>query len=193
MSKEEVKVLKQKLGDAAKGIDALASAIQTITGLVEKYLPGEDEPPPPPPPPPDDIPLDKVRFLHADRKVLNWPQTSTLESVKVDLRRNKISLKHTHARKWPAGRAVGEMLYGNPWVILNHNNRWYAATWEWLRPGQFVKAARSVAGDHIKKREIPKGWRPSKGQLLGFFVSTLARGRERTVNERTNIVTVTWP
>jgi hypothetical protein len=191
MSREEdLRMLKQNLDDAAKGADALASAIQTITGLVEKYLPVEGAPPHPLPP--EDLPRDEVKFLHAGREVLDWPQTSTLQDVSIDLRANRISLKHTHASKWPTAEALGEMLYGNPWVIFNFSNQWYAATWEWLRPGQFVKAATSVAGDHIKRREIPNSWRPSTGQLLGFFVSTLARGKERTVNERTNIVTVRW-
>jgi hypothetical protein len=38
-----------------------------------------------------------------------------------------------------------------------------------------------------------EGWEPKSGETYGFMVSTLARGQERTVNERSNVVLVKWP
>ena len=89
----------------------------------------------------------------------------------------------------------------NPWVFvwvadLGHlGGTWYAATWEWMRPGQTCKNRLSVAGDHIKQSPFhpTSGWRPSSGEELYFMVSGLARSSERNNSERSNVMRVVWP
>ena len=51
---------------------------------------------------------------------------------------------------------------------------WYAATWEWLRPGQTSKPTSVVNGAHIKKSPL-QDFRPVSGETYGFMVSGLAR------------------
>lgn len=82
-------------------------------------------------------------------------------------------------------------LNANPWIFINKNNQWYAATFEWLRPGQMAKQKRAVNGDHIKQSPF-WNWSPKAGIVYGFMVSGLARDGRRNVKERTNIVFMEW-
>jgi len=95
----------------------------------------------------------------------------------------------------PVGGTVtinGVPVAANPWVFVNLSGHWYAATWEWMRPGQVTKSRKAVNGDHIKQPPLAS-WSPSTGETLYFMVSGLARGSERNVNERSNLIKVTWP
>lgn len=85
----------------------------------------------------------------------------------------------------------GVAVAANPWVFVNLGG-WYAATWEWMRPGQVTKARKAVNGDHIKQPPLAS-WSPRTGETLYFMVSGLARGSERNVQERSNLIKVTWP
>jgi hypothetical protein len=104
-----------------------------------------------------------------------------------------IELNYDKARVWQGVNDVGAVVNANPWVIFDLNGKRYCATWEWLRYGQTSKSARAVAGDHIKRKEVPNDWKPASGERVGFFVSGLIRGNSRNVSERTNVVWVTWP
>ena len=86
----------------------------------------------------------------------------------------------------PIGNVVA-----NPWVIVRYNGKYYASTFEWLRPKQKIKDKRCVAGDHIKRKPLRK-WKPKKGDILYFFVAGLSRGNKRNEKVRTNIVAVEW-
>lgn len=128
-----------------------------------------------------------VRWLHTD--VSSWEETARL-SVKVG--GSQIDLDYDKASTWPTGQDVGLELVANPWIFVKRDGVWYAATWEWLRPGQCSKSRRAVAGDHIKQSPL-QDFQPRSGERYGFMVSGLARGGTRNVMERSNLVWVTWP
>ena len=86
-------------------------------------------------------------------------------------------------------------MVGNPWIFIWEDEQWYAATWEWLRPGQTCKALSSVAGSHIKRAPFGEhsGWVPTSGQTYYFMVSGLARNAVRNIEQRTNVLPFVWP
>ena len=138
--------------------------------------------------------LSEVTWLHTD--VSGWSVAADLASVSFE--GSDICLNYDKADEWPvvnAASAGNVDVVGNPWVFIWHEERWYGATWEWLRPGQTCKAQSSVAGDHIKQAPFDEasGWVPDSGQTLWFMVSGLARSSERNVEERTQPVQVIWP
>ncbi len=130
----------------------------------------------------DAINAGSIHYLHAN--VSGWPITSSL-SVSIG---STVNLKYNKANVWPARNGVN----ANPWIIVNLDGRWTAATFEWLRPGQTSKPASVVEGGHIKRAPL-NNFRPRSGETYGWMVSSLARDGTRTVNERTNIVLARWP
>ena len=126
-----------------------------------------------------------VRFLHTD--VSGWPVTASLHASVG----GTINLPYSKAKVWPAVDGVN----ANPWVFVNLDGQWYAATFEWLRPGQTSKPKGVLdgsMGDHIKVAPL-SSWRPHSGERIGLMVSGLARTKMRNVQERSNVVMVTWP
>jgi|GEM_PF-671470 len=142
------------------------------------------------------VELNQVTWLHTD--VSGWPITSQLT---VRFEGGVICLEYDKANVWPPveiPRNSGDgtvAVVANPWVIMDYNGQWYAATWEWLAEGSTCKNMTSVAGDHIKQyAHIPENWRPTSGQTLYFMVSSLARFTQiANVQERTDIVELVWP
>ena len=145
-----------------------------------------DMPLPEPPPPV----LSQVVWLHHD--VSQWSVTATLSPV--TFTSNQICLPYDKADVWPVDPS---QVVANPWIFIYHRQeqRWYGATWEWLRPGQTCKFLHAVAGDHIKQPpfDAASGWVPTSGEVYYFMVSGLARLSERNVMERSNLVRVVWP
>lgn len=142
-------------------------------------------------PVPTEIPaLSEITLLHAP-DVFDWPATSQVTDASTT---GDICVFHTMAGKWPTFQdepefPVGE---GNPWVIAEVNGRWFAATYEWLRVGQQCKGVtQDNWGPHTKKAPLDS-WRPQRGELIGLFMSTRARDRGRTSNERTDVVWVKY-
>jgi len=135
--------------------------------------------------------LDTVIWLHAD--VSDWSETGVLSSVYVS--GDQFCLDYDKADVWPIYESDGTEVVGNPWIFIWQDETWYAGTWEWLRPGQICKAIDTVAGATIKVApfEEDSGWVPTSGQTYWFMVSGLARWSERTVEERTNLVSFVWP
>ena len=72
------------------------------------------------------------------------------------------------------------------------DEQWYAATYEFYRPGQACKEifAENI-GVHTRTSPM-RDWTPQDGELVGFMVSGLARHRSRTVRRRSNVVLVRW-
>jgi len=138
--------------------------------------------------PPD---LDEVIWLHTD--VSDWAVTSVLSSVTES--GTSICLEYDKADEWPIHEVGGTEVVANPWIFIWQDDVWYAGTWEWMRPGQTCKSMSSVAGSHIKVAPFPEhgGWEPTSGQTYWFMVSGLARWSERSVAERTNLVSFVWP
>ena len=127
-----------------------------------------------------------VKFLHTD--VPSWPVTASLHA---SVGGGTINMPYSKAKVWPAVDGVN----ANPWVFVNMNGQWYAATFEWLRAGQTSKPGGVLdgsKGDHIKVSPL-NGWRPRSGERLGLMVSGLARTKMRNVQERSNVSMVTWP
>lgn len=136
---------------------------------------------------PSPINLSSVKFIHTN--VSGWAQTATLS---VRFSGNNIVLTNSKAKDWPGRDTAGAFVNANPWIFVNRNGQWYAATWEWMRVGQTSKSKRAVNGDHIKASPL-NDFVPVSGETYGFMVSGLARTNVRNVNERSNIVMVRWP
>ena len=127
-----------------------------------------------------------VKFLHTD--VSSWPVTASLHA---SVGGGTINMPYSKAKVWPAVDGVN----ANPWVFVNMNGQWYAATFEWFRAGQTSKPVGVLdgsKGDHIKVSPL-NGWRPRSGERIGLMVSGLARTKMRNVQERSNVSMVTWP
>ena len=138
----------------------------------------------------DQFDLSQVIWLHHD--VSNWPITSTITNVTIG--NPPICFPHSMAGGWPKVQAGGTTVEGNVWVIFQVDGQWYAATWEWLRPGQTCKGLKgSDLASHIK---VAPGdsWSPKSGETVYFFVSTPARfGPQGPKNERSNVFCTIWP
>ncbi len=151
------------------------------------------KPEPNPKPAPGPVPpiakdFSNVTWLHSN--VASWKETSVLRSV--DITASHIKLNFDKTNVWPGKNHVGANVNANPWVFIYRNNRWYAATFEWMRVGQTAKGRNTVNGNHIKKAPL-QNFVPIKGEVYGFMVSGLARDAVSNVQERTNIVMVGWP
>lgn len=179
----------------------------TVAEIATLPLADTHTPPPPPPPPPsvpeptpepapmpvavDEIDLSAVTFLHTD--IREWPITSKLTDVELPERGKRgVRCKHTKAGKWP----VSEGAEGVLWILAQIGGRWYAATCEWLRPGQTFKPTLDAEniGAHTKVEPLAS-WTPQPGEIVGLMVSTTG-GREKkrhTVPERSQVVRVIWP
>ena len=127
-----------------------------------------------------------VKFLHAN--VSDWAVTASLSA---SVSGSSINMPYSKSKVWPAVDGVN----ANPWVFANIGGQWYAGTFEWFRYGQTSKPKGVLdgsMGDHIKVSPM-SGWRPSSGERIGLMVSGLARTSMRNVQERSNVVMVTWP
>ncbi|HEY8241679.1 MAG TPA: VCBS repeat-containing protein [Kiritimatiellia bacterium] len=125
-----------------------------------------------------------VEWLHTD--VSTWKQTAKLT---VSLTSSQIILNYDKANVWPPV----DGLVGNPWIFVpKTGGGWYAATFEWMRPGQTAKSLSSVDGSHIKKEPL-QNFKPVSGTWYGFMVSGLCRDSKRNVYERSNVYMLKWP
>lgn len=132
-----------------------------------------------------DIPAG-TSFLHAD--VSSWPVTAKLQA---SVSGGQIRMPYDKTKSWPGIDGIN----ANPWIIVNLDGQWFAATFEWLRVGQTSKPVGVLdgsKGDHIKVAPL-SSWRPRSGERFGFMVSGLARAQSRTVKERSNVSWVVWP
>ena len=143
--------------------------------------------------------LSRVTFLDG-AEVKDYPETSKITKVKIT--DTSITIEHTMAGKFP----VHDGVEGNPWVIANIKGKWYTKSYEWLRPGQTVKALGAKTGGptvaeqigpHIKTEPL-KSWVPKSGEKVGFFITTLARhGFSKYVptkdRARSDVHWTTWP
>lgn len=181
--------------------ETLSSIRQTLVDLrkprVDLSKPAAQPTPPPPPvetlPVQDAIDPKTIAWLHGD--VSHWAITSDLTEVRLPAPgQSGIDFRHTKAGKWPAAVVDGTTVEANPWVIAKIGGKWYAATCEWMRPGQTFKPVlnRENLGDHTKVSPL-SSWDPQPGEQVGFLVSGLVRNGARNIAERTQIVLVTWP
>ena len=120
----------------------------------------------------DQIDPRAVTYLH--RSIADWPVTSTLTSVTLN---NGICFPHSKAGQWPQSQFGEIQIEGNPWVFAQVNGRWYAATWDWLRPGQTCKGERveDLGLHQIRIPPLDGSWVPNQNTPLCWAVSTRAR------------------
>jgi hypothetical protein len=174
---------------SASGTEQLVARSGDATASLSLSIAQEAAPPAPPPPggggSASSIDLNTVTWLHTN--VSRWAETSRITSTSIG--NPPICIEHTKAGRWP----VKDRLEGNPWVFVNLNGRWYAATYEWLAPGQTCKGIHAGnIGSHIGVPPL-SSWRPKSGEVIGLMVSARARSGGDTVAERSNIVMVRWP
>ena len=138
--------------------------------------------------------LDEVKYLH-HAGVKDWPVTSRLEVL---VNANHIQLNFDKTNDWKTSTIRHNSgtknidVNANPWIFVNVNGTWHAATFEWMVPGGTTKGRYSVNGDHIKQPPLAD-WSPKAGETYYFMVSGLARSGPEGSQERTNIVPVQWP
>ncbi len=140
---------------------------------------------------PDD--LSDVNFVH--QNISSWPVTSQLD---VSINSSTITLDYDKKNTWP-NRTVPNLCSGcnaNPWVVVNFDGQWWAATFEWFRFGQTTKPISVLHGDHIKGGPFGFTWQPRVGETYGFMVSGFARFPPSVApynaQERTNIQLYKW-
>ncbi|MFT5353112.1 MAG: hypothetical protein ACI9KE_000310 [Polyangiales bacterium] len=179
--------------EADAGSDANVLADVPGTGLDVGVEPDAFAPEPDAGPmgPVDEIDFSTLIWLYPD--ISGWEITSELN---VSFSGSSICLEYDKKDEWPIVQAFGTTdVVANAWVFAQSSGQWYAATFEWMRPGQTCKAQAAVEGGHIKRNPFEaEGWTPESGEELYFMVSGLIRNPSYSnVMERTNIVRATWP
>ena len=126
-----------------------------------------------------DFSWDKVRWLNS-HNVSCWPEASNITSV--DVRQSgQICIDHTKKGQWPPiptsqifSNGGPDPTEGNPYIIVKIDGVYYAATYEWLRPGQVCKlgfagplsityASEDSLGKHTKRHPL-QDWEPQGGR-----------------------------
>ena len=143
-----------------------------------------------PTPPEPEFPVG-TKWLHYD--VSAWPVTTKMTA---SFSGGNVNVPFDRTSVWPTKNADGPV-NANVWAIVNVNGKWYAATWEWLRPKGTSKSMKKLLktggeGDHFKVAPL-NAWKPKSGEKIGLMVSGLARGKDRNVQERSNVEWVVWP
>lgn len=179
---------------AAGAVDVLVQTESTSATLVNGYTYTAPPPPPPPPSDPSNINLNQVTWLHTN--VSSWAQTSTITGVSIG--GGLICVYHTKAGQWPLSSLGNEDpidVEGNVWIFAYLGGKWYAATYDWLRPGQECKnvTGEELGVDQIRIPPLDENWEPHSGDLVAFMVSTRARDHVRAGEERTNVHVMRWP
>ena len=141
--------------------------------------------------------------------VFSWRQTITLHRVSFGRSPNtswyqnvQVQFPCSKPTPWVYNREWNAI--GNWWLIQNVNGTYYATTMDWFPNTDFVNNwAPGVFWEHLsngylfgsKKKSTP-GVAPMvyrKGEQYGLMVTTPARHKVRTTNERSNIVLFTMP
>ncbi|MDD4349300.1 MAG: hypothetical protein PHF70_09330, partial [Opitutales bacterium] len=141
--------------------------------------------------------------------VFSWRQTITLHRVSFGRSPNtswyqnvQVQFPCSKPTPWVYNKEWNAI--GNWWLIQNVNGTYYATTMDWFPNTDFVNNwAPGVFWEHLsngllfgsKKKSTP-GVAPMvyrKGEQYGLMVTTPARLKVRTTNERSNIVLFTMP
>lgn len=171
------------------------------TCLVAELAPpfaADPVPPPIPPVPEPPMPTPYADFrwdactIHRDAPDLGaWPITSTL--TRVATIGDTVVVDHTQAGRWPIVPYEGIVVEGCVWTVAWIDGQWRAATWDRLRPGQTEKTMGADEYQQGYALDTPGWWVPQPGEVVGYLVSTPARGDERgPVNERSGVAWVRY-
>ena len=144
-----------------------------------------------------DFSWDKVKWVR-DADVSGWEESSEVTSVEVKSY-GAICIDHTEKGQWPERPAQKDgdvIVEGNPWIIVKMDGKYYASTYEWLRPGQVCKlhelktkgGLQKLYEDALPDLTAIKNWTAKGGDVVGFMVSGLARHKvSPNTRKRTNI------
>jgi hypothetical protein len=146
----------------------------------------------------DQIGASAITWLSpASTNVSSWTITSTVTDVVQS--GDQICVNHTKAGQWPLADifGTGPVIEGNILIVAQFGGKWYGAGFDWLGQGRTCKTmpANEYGRDQIRVYPMDASWAgPRAGDQIGLLVSTPSSDRipMRTVNERSNIVVVTW-
>jgi len=148
----------------------------------------------------DDFDENNITWLHTD--VSGWDVTSTVTDAHINY--TELCVFHTMAGQWPEvlGIFPGEPeapMEGNIWIIARITGVWYAATFDYLRPGDECKYEDfSPAGEGPGPSTfgaVPLStWIPRPGEPVYMFMSTVARHKPLgPLHERSDYRRMLWP
>jgi hypothetical protein len=189
--------LTAEFGDEFGGLTRETIRVTVVAATAPGPAPGPSPGPSPTPTPSpggggDEIDPSQITWLHRD--VSRWSITSRITSVSITS--SEICVDHTGAGRFPTSRFGTIDVEGNVWIVAQFNGRWYAGTYDWLRPGQICKAVTGgeLGRDQIRIPPMDASWPgPRSGEMVGFIVSARARDDVQAGAERTNIKLVRWP
>jgi hypothetical protein len=146
----------------------------------------------------DGIPVGDVTWAYKD--VTGWKVTATLSNTTVTPSNPAptICWDRSYPSTWPLDTNKGK-IDASMWVIGQVDGKWYGSVWEGVVPGTHqCSTTEAKPGDapFIQTGTGPlNAWHPKSGDKVGFMVSTIARGGTpaSSPNERSQILTVTWP
>ena len=163
-----------------------------------------DPTPRPDPNNPDAPPSSNIVWLHTD--VSQWAETSQISKVEIQ-QNGQVCIYHSKAGQWDAqsnvDSTITEPVEGNAWVIVPIGDKYYAATYDYLRDGQpcHTLDAENITNLYHSDKSLGKRtgeepldqWVPLAGDTIAFMVSGLARNDKRNIQERSDIIRVTLP
>ena len=157
----------------------------------------------------DDFDEDNIIWRHGvgaafqeSGHVADWDVTSTVTGTYIDYER--LCVYHTKAGEWPEVTGIfpddpTAPMEGNLWVIARVDGLWYAATFDYLRPGDECKfedysPAGEGPGPSTFGAEPLSTWLPRTGEPVWMFMSTVARHEPLgPLHERSNYAQLFWP
>ncbi len=182
-----------------RAIDASVTSPWSITQAFKTPTSGGTTPPAPlPGGGTDQIVASSITWLSpASTNVSSWTITSTVTDVVQS--GDQICVNHTKAGQWPLADifGTGPVIEGNIMIVAQFSGKWYGAGFDWLGQGRTCKTmpANEYGRDQIRVYPMDASWAgPRSGDQIGLLVSTPSSDRIpiRTVDERSNIVVVTW-
>lgn len=124
-----------------------------------------------------------------------WGIDSEITSIYVDT--NQTCLDHTKNGVWPVTifePPGGGPLEGTHIIFANIGGQWYGGVYDYYRPGQTCKGTNKWQYGEEQIRAAPMGsWVPAKGEIVGFMVSTPARGGYNTWDVRSYVKAFVFP
>jgi len=140
--------------------------------------------------------LDLSEVVWLDEDISEWDQTVDLMEVRFRAGGTEFCFVPLEEMAFGEIAVDGIVVAANTWVFIYQDERWYAATWDWLRRGQACKLSSSLTGDSIRREPFDafSMWSPTAGEVLYLMVSGVVRGTDlRNQRERSNPVRVVWP
>lgn len=143
---------------------------------------------------PPALDLDEVVWL--DEDISDWEQSVDLTEVRFRAAGQEFCFVPLEGMGFRGIAVEGVLVTANTWVFIFEDERWYAATWDWLGVDEACKLSSSLSGDSIRREPFDalSMWSPTPGEVIHLMVSGVVRGTDlRNQEERSNPVRVIWP